>query len=65
MMVRWRGSSPVRAPKATVGVDFEALVTLLRISHLILSSRNFTVDNSTLLHQTTAAYVILERNIAV
>ena len=55
LVVRWRGSTPARAPSASVGVDFMAPVMPLRISPLILSSQDFALDDSNLMHQIIAA----------
>ena len=50
-----RGSSPVSAPNAIVGEDFEAPVIPLRISPLNLSNLAMAVFCLTLLHQTIDA----------
>ena len=54
-MFRCRGSSPISAPNAIVGEDFEAPVIPLGISPLSLSNLAMAVFCLTLLHQTIDA----------
>ena len=55
VMVRCRGSSPISAPNAVVGEDFEVPVIPLRISPLSLSNLAMADFYLTLLHQTIDA----------
>ena len=55
MMVGSRGSSPISAPSAVVGEDFEAPVIPIRISSLSLPNLAMAVFCLTLLYQTIDA----------